>query len=56
MSDAVIFLQNLPTKGWTDTDLEMLLQEAYVFQETYERSNHLKQNNSSVHTNRSSII
>ncbi|CAD8205334.1 unnamed protein product [Paramecium pentaurelia] len=55
MSEAVIFLQNLPTKEWTEVQLEMLLQEAFVFQDHFEKTKgHLKLNQGN--TNRSSIL
>jgi hypothetical protein len=40
----IIFFQNLPTKDWTDTQVEMLLAEAYVFKCHYEKtSGHIKE-------------
>lgn len=29
------FLQNMPTKGWKEGDLEMVISEAYVYMELY---------------------
>ncbi|KAM3137529.1 hypothetical protein pb186bvf_010319 [Paramecium bursaria] len=55
MGEAVIFLQNLPTKNWSVMQMEMLLQEAYVFQDHFEKTKgHLKLSN--INTNRSSYI
>jgi len=31
----VVFLQHLPTDGWTESDIEILTSEAYVFQSMY---------------------
>ncbi|SMN17894.1 similar to Saccharomyces cerevisiae YOR070C GYP1 Cis-golgi GTPase-activating protein (GAP) for the Rab family members Ypt1p (in vivo) and for Ypt1p, Sec4p, Ypt7p, and Ypt51p (in vitro) [Maudiozyma saulgeensis] len=31
----ITFLQNPPTKDWTETDIEMLLSEAYIWQSLY---------------------
>lgn len=31
----ITFLQNPPTKSWTETDIEMLLSEAYIWQSLY---------------------
>ena len=28
-------LQNLPTKEWKDSDLDMIIAEAYVYQKNY---------------------
>ncbi|CAD8160181.1 unnamed protein product [Paramecium octaurelia] len=55
MGDAVIFLQNLPTKDWTELDIEMLLQEAYVFKEYMTNKQGLNQSLTSTQSNRNSI-
>ncbi|CAK80484.1 unnamed protein product (macronuclear) [Paramecium tetraurelia] len=54
MGDAVIFLQNLPTKDWTELDIEMLLQEAYVFKEYMTNKQSLNQSMTSNQSNRNS--
>lgn len=33
--EIITFLQNPPTKDWTETDIEMLLSEAYIWQSLY---------------------
>lgn len=33
--DLMAFLQNLPTRKWTTTDLEMLIAEAYCYQKIF---------------------
>ena len=35
-NDIVILLQNLPTKDWTENDIDLLFSEAYVFMSTFE--------------------
>ncbi|CAD8168752.1 unnamed protein product [Paramecium pentaurelia] len=52
MGEAVIFLQNLPTKDWTELDIEMLLQEAYVFKEYMTNKQSLNQSVISTQSNR----
>jgi len=40
--DIVIFLQHIPTKNWTDKDIELLLSEAYMYKSLFHNSpNHL---------------
>ncbi|ORX41651.1 RabGAP/TBC, partial [Piromyces finnis] len=40
--DIVIFLQHIPTKDWTDQDIELLLSEAYMYKSLFHNSpNHL---------------
>jgi len=40
--DIVIFLQHIPTKNWTDQDIELLLSEAYMYKSLFHNSpNHL---------------
>ncbi|CAD8061582.1 unnamed protein product [Paramecium primaurelia] len=52
MGEAVIFLQNLPTKDWTELDIEMLLQEAYVFKEYMTNKQNLNQSMTPTQSNR----
>lgn len=33
--ETITFLQNPPTKDWTETDIEMLLSEAFIWQSLY---------------------
>ena len=33
--DLVVYLQHLPTSGWTDKDVGELLSQAYVFKSLY---------------------
>lgn len=38
-----MFLQSLPTKGWTEKDIELLLSEAFIWQSLFKGSAaHLK--------------
>ena len=38
----IIFLQHIPTKDWTDKDIELLLSEAYMYKSLFHNSpNHL---------------
>ena len=38
----IIFLQHIPTKDWTDQDIELLLSEAYMYKQLFHNSpNHL---------------
>lgn len=38
-----MFLQALPTRNWTEKDIEMLLSEAFVYQSLFEGSSaHLR--------------
>eukprot|EP00466_Bigelowiella_natans_P015726 jgi/Bigna1/85478/estExt_fgenesh1_pg.C_40175 len=40
--DLIVFLQNLPTKDWTEKDIETLLAQAYVYKYQFEGAeNHL---------------
>jgi hypothetical protein len=34
----VMFLQALPTKGWTEKDIELLLSEAFIWQSLFQDS------------------
>lgn len=34
----MMFLQALPTKGWTEKDIELLLSEAYIWQSLFQDS------------------
>ncbi|PYH47730.1 GTPase-activating protein GYP1 [Aspergillus saccharolyticus JOP 1030-1] len=36
--EIMMFLQALPTKGWTDKDIELLLSEAYIWQSLFQDS------------------
>ncbi|KJZ78709.1 hypothetical protein HIM_02100 [Hirsutella minnesotensis 3608] len=41
--EIMMFLQSLPTKGWTEKDIELLLSEAFIWQSLYKGSAaHLK--------------
>lgn len=41
--DIMIFLQTLPTKTWTEKDVELLLSEAYIWQSLFKGSSaHLR--------------
>jgi TBC1 domain family member 2 len=47
----MMFLQALPTRDWTEKDIEMLLSEAYIWQSLYQDSSaHLRQAESPVLT------
>jgi len=35
-TDIMLFLQKMPTKDWTEEDIEMIIAEAYVFKTLYE--------------------
>lgn len=38
-----MFLQSLPTKSWTEKDIELLLSEAYIWQSLFRGSSaHLR--------------
>jgi TBC1 domain family member 2 len=38
-----MFLQSLPTKGWTEKDIELLLSEAFIWQSLFKGSSaHLR--------------
>jgi hypothetical protein len=39
--DAMLFLQNLPTKDWTDEDLELLLSKAWELKQLYHNNSRL---------------
>ena len=41
-SDAMLFLQKLPTNDWNVMDVEMLLSEAYLYQAWYMRNKEFK--------------
>lgn len=38
IQEIMMFLQALPTKGWTDKDIELLLSEAYIWQSLFQDS------------------
>jgi hypothetical protein len=41
--EIMMFLQSLPTKGWTEKDIELLLSEAFIWQSLFKGSAaHLK--------------
>ena len=41
--EVMMFLQALPTKSWTDKDIELLLSEAFIWASLYRGSSaHLK--------------
>ena len=41
--EVMMFLQSLPTKSWTEKDIELLLSEAFIWQSLYKGSAaHLK--------------
>ena len=41
--DIMMFLQALPTKDWTEKDIELLLSEAYIWQSLFKGSSaHLR--------------
>jgi TBC1 domain family member 2 len=41
--EIMMFLQALPTQGWTDKDVELLLSEAFIWQSLFGGSSaHLK--------------
>jgi len=41
--EIMMFLQSLPTKSWTEKDIELLLSEAYIWQTLYKGSSaHLR--------------
>jgi len=42
--ELMMFVQNLPTKDWTDKDIETLLSQAYIWKTLYNDSGHLKSN------------
>jgi len=39
--EAMIFLQNLPTREWKDDDLTMLLAKSFEMKELYHYNRHL---------------
>lgn len=40
--DLIVYLQNLPTKNWTEKDVETVLAQAYVYKYQFEGAeNHL---------------
>ena len=42
-NDMILFFQNLPTKDWTNVQIEMFLAEAYVFKSHYDNTKgHIK--------------
>lgn len=41
--EIMMFLQSLPTRGWTEKDIELLLSEAYIWQSLFKGSSaHLR--------------
>jgi len=42
--ELMMFIQNLPTKEWTDKEIETLLSQAYIWKTLYNDSGHLKSN------------
>jgi hypothetical protein len=36
--EVMMFLQALPTKGWTEKDIELLLSEAFIWQSLFQDS------------------
>lgn len=41
--EVMMFLQALPTKEWTEKDIELLLSEAYIWQSLFKNSSaHLR--------------
>ncbi len=36
--EIMMFLQSLPTKAWTEKDIELLLSEAFIWQSLYKGS------------------
>jgi len=42
--ELMMFVQDLPTKDWTDKDIETLLSQAYIWKTLYNDSGHLKSN------------
>ena len=44
-----MFLQALPTKSWTEKDIELLLSEAYIWQSLFRGSSaHLRNSSGAV--------
>jgi hypothetical protein len=41
-ADAIIHLQNLPTREWTNEDLTMLLAKSFEMKELYHYNSHLE--------------
>jgi hypothetical protein len=45
--EIMMFLQSLPTRNWTEKDIELLLSEAYIWQSLFKGSSaHLRGGNS----------
>lgn len=43
MKEIMMFLQALPTRGWTEKDIELLLSEAFIWQSLFRGSSaHLR--------------
>lgn len=40
--EIILFLQNPPTSGWTEKDVELMLSEAFIWQSLYKNSAHLR--------------
>ena len=41
--EIILFLQNPPTQGWTDKDVELMLSEAFIWQSLYKNASaHLR--------------
>lgn len=46
-----MFLQALPTRGWTEKDIELLLSEAYIWQSLFRGSSaHLRSSSGTAST------
>lgn len=41
--DALLFLQNLPTAGWNEDDLTILMAKSFEMKELYHYNSHLYQ-------------
>ncbi|KAI9756013.1 MAG: Nucleolar protein 58 [Chaenotheca gracillima] len=49
--EVMMFLQALPTRGWTEKDIELLLSEAFIWQSLFRGSSaHLRNSDSAAHT------
>jgi TBC1 domain family member 2 len=47
----MMFLQALPTKDWTEKDVELLLSEAFIWQSLFQDSSaHLRQDGEDTNT------
>ena len=43
--DSIMFLQNLPTADWTESDLDMLLSKSFELKSLYHYNSHLTNTN-----------